>query len=105
MLTLLLTALAVGAPETPPPVKAPPAEIVVKGKSELVCTSVRITGSRIARGRQCRTREQADLDAQLARDGAAHLAGIERVREALHCSSGGGPGGGTTQAPSPKMCN
>ena len=71
-----------GAPPTAKP-SAP--DVVVEGKSNLVCTSVRMTGSRVSRQRRCRSREQAEIEAQQSRDAIRDGAAIQSVGQALAC--------------------
>ncbi len=75
MISLLFAALATPEAATLP---AAPVEQSVpasaagsepsNSSSKRVCTTVRVTGSRLARERRCRSREEADLEARESRD-------------------------------------
>jgi hypothetical protein len=71
---------------------APAPEIIVEGKAKpkpkLVCTTTRITGSRVARSRRCVTQEQAAEEAQRSREAIRQGATEQHSREALACGPG-----------------
>ena len=94
MLSLLFTALAIYAADKPAPARSAGPDIVIQGKSNLVCTSTRITGSRVGRNKRCRTREQAQVEAEEARQALEQAGGLQRIAESLAC----GPG-------TPKSCD
>ena len=85
MLTFLLAAMAIQGSADPTAAKPSPPPIVVEGKSDLVCTSVRITGSRVGRQRVCRSRQQAAIEAEQSRQAALEGAAIQAVGQAIAC--------------------
>jgi hypothetical protein len=75
-----------------------PSPIVVEGKpkpkAKLVCTSVKITGSRVGRSTRCVTSQQAAEELERSREAMRDAATNARVADSLAC-------GGK----SIKMCN
>lgn len=95
MLIFLSALLAVSPQPAPDRADSPPApEIVVKGKPKMVCTAVRMTGSRVGRSKRCVTQEQAIQEAEASREAMRNAGSIQAVGEALAC----GPS-------TPKSCN
>ena len=87
MLIILLAAMAAQAPSqvAQPDNSQSSPDIVVQGKSKLVCTTVRMTGSRAARTRRCVTPEEAAMETETARRLAGEAASIASQRDASAC--------------------
>lgn len=83
MMMSLLLAMAAQAPGSVATATSP--DIVVKGKPVLVCTTIRMTGSRAARSRRCVTKEEAALEAEMTRRATEDARSITRVRDATAC--------------------
>ncbi len=87
MLILLVAAMAAQAPSqvaAPDNSQSSP-DIVVQGKPKLVCTTVRVTGSRAARSRRCVTKEDAAMEKETARRLVGEAASIASQRDASAC--------------------
>lgn len=83
MLTLVLALVAQASNATvqqSPPAK--PDIVVTSDKKAMVCTSIKLTGTRVSRGRVCRTKEQAELEDEIRRRSLQEADQQHRIEQA-----------------------